>query len=129
MKINVSVGEILDRYSILDIKMSKIEDEKKLNNIRNEFDKLTPKVDSIYSNSIDVETLELLYTDLYNINITLWNVENLIRQSEVDETFGKDFIELARSVYHFNDERSQVKQEINILTNSLLIEEKSYSEY
>ena len=109
--------------------MLKIKNDTKLKNVRNEFSVLTPKVDTIYSNCSNAENLKSLYSDLHNINITLWNVEDLIRKCEVSESFGEDFIELARSVYHFNDERSQVKREINKLTNSNLIEEKSYSEY
>lgn len=129
MKIEVSNGEIIDKLTILEIKMSKIEDLEKLNNIRHEFEVLDPKVTKIYSQTRDKKTLEKLQTDLYNINLTLWNVEDQIREHERNEIFNSDFIELARSVYHLNDERSHIKKMINYVTGSQLIEEKSYQEY
>lgn len=128
MKIKVSNGELIDKLTILEIKMSKITDLDKLNNIRNEWELLSPKVDKVYS-SVAVEGLADLQQDLYNVNLTLWNIEDQIRECERNESFGEDFIELARSVYYQNDERSQIKKEINILTCSSIVEEKSYEVY
>jgi hypothetical protein len=130
MKIEVSDGEIFDKYTILEIKLDKIKDEAKLANIRKEYDSLTPVIEQIYlkSNSVH-EQLEFLHTDLRNVNITLWNIEDYIRDCERAESFGADFIELARSVYYTNDDRADVKKQINTLTGSDLVEEKSYQEY
>ena len=131
MKIEVSNGEILDKYTILNIKMQNLHsvDDVKATNVRIEYETLTPKVDNIFANCKDKETLEKLYTDLHNINQTLWNIEDQIRDCERDENFGTDFIELARSVYFINDERSVVKKEMNLITGSELVEEKAYKEY
>lgn len=131
MKIEVSNGEILDKYTILDIKMRNLHgvDDVKATNVRKEFDTLTPKVDKIFKNCKDPEGLENLYTDLFNINKTLWNIEDQIRDCERDQNFGDEFVELARSVYFTNDERSIVKKKINTITGSRLIEEKAYKEY
>lgn len=132
MKIEVSNGEILDKYSILEIKMEKIADEKKRSNIIEEYKHLTPCIEDIYKEANlkgSLNKLESLYTDLLNINKTLWNIEDQIRECERDESFGSDFIELARSVYYTNDDRASVKKDINILTSSLLVEEKSYEDY
>jgi len=127
MKIEVSNGEILDKYSILEIKLQEIKDEAKLANVQNEYDSLTQAVESIKSlNPLSVATL---YKDLLNINKTLWNVEDLIRDCERDNNFGQDFIELARSVYYTNDERAEIKKNINLATGSDLVEEKSYQKY
>jgi len=131
MKIEVSNGEIIDRYTILEIKMHNLsgKDDTKLTNVRKEYETLTPKVDKIFASCKDKEGLENLYVDLYNINQTLWNIEDQIRDCESEEIFGSDFIELARSVYFTNDERSIVKKELNLITGSELVEEKAYKEY
>lgn len=132
MKIEVSNGEIIDKYTILTIKLDKIKDSEKLVNIKKEHDYLLEVVDSIYT-ALPTEKanaeLAFLHEDLLNVNKTLWNIEDFIRESERDETFGADFIELARSVYYTNDDRSEVKKSINILTGSLFTEEKSYEAY
>jgi len=132
MKIEVSNGEILDKYSILEIKLENISDEAKRVNIINEYTELTPNITEIFSNADNagnLTELENLYQDLLNINKTLWNIEDQIRECERDETFGSDFIELARSVYYTNDDRADAKKAINVLTGSLLVEEKSYEDY
>lgn len=132
MKIEVSNGEILDKYSILEIKLQKITEESKRENIIKEYTELTPNITDIFASadsSGNLTKLEELYNDLLNINKTLWNIEDLIRGCEREESFGADFIELARSVYYTNDDRSDVKKEINLLTGSLLVEEKSYEDY
>ncbi|TVZ55955.1 hypothetical protein OD91_1229 [Lutibacter sp. Hel_I_33_5] len=129
MKIEVSNGEIIDKYTILEIKLSKIKDSKKLKNIQNEFDVLTPDVESIYSEVEDQNQLKKLHTDLLEINKKLWKIEDDIRECERANDFSKKFIELARAVYFINDDRSDVKKEINLFTGSDLVEEKSYEDY
>ena len=129
MKIEVSNGEILDKYSILEIKLQEIRDEAKLANVRNEYESLTPAVQEIYNSVESAGALSTLYKDLLNVNKTLWNIEDQIRDCERDKNFGQDFIELARSVYYTNDDRADVKKKINTLTGSTLVEEKSYQEY
>lgn len=132
MKIEVSNGEILDKYSILEIKLEKIKDEAKRKNILKEYTELTPNITDIFADADakgSLLDLEGLYKDLLNINKTLWNIEDLIRECERDESFGEDFIELARSVYYTNDDRAETKKLINTLTGSLLVEEKSYEDY
>ena len=132
MKIEVSNGEIIDKYTILEIKLENIADENKRTNIVNEYRALTPNITDIFANADrngDLNTLEVLYKSLLNINKTLWNIEDIIRDHEREERFDSDFIELARSVYYTNDERAEVKKQINQLTGSTLVEEKSYQEY
>ena len=132
MKIEVSNGEIIDKYSILEIKLENITDEGKRANVINEYEALTQNITVIFAdadNNGNLTELENLYTDLLNVNKTLWNIEDMIRDCEREESFGSDFVELARSVYYTNDDRSDVKKAINKLTGSLLVEEKSYEDY
>ena len=129
MKIEVSNGEIIDKYTILEIKLQEIKDADKLANVQTEYDSLKPVVDQIYNDTHAQEVLAELKLDLLNINKTLWNIEDIIRDHEREERFDSDFIELARSVYYTNDERAEVKKQINQLTNSNLTEEKSYKNY
>jgi len=129
MKIEVSNGEIIDKFTILEIKLKEISDPEKLANIQKEYDSLKLVVDQIYNEANDYRELDVLHKDLFNVNKTLWNIEDMIRECERRESFGEDFIELARSVYYTNDDRSDVKKKINLLTGSLFVEEKSYEEY
>jgi len=129
MNIEVSNGEIIDKYTILQIKAKHITDAEKLKNVMVEKDVLEKSVMQIYNTTVQQPELERLQQDLYNINLTLWNIEDQIREHERMELFNDDFIELARSVYYTNDERSVVKKDINLLTGSKLVEEKSYEEY
>lgn len=129
MKIEVSTGEILDKLSILEIKLDHITDPSKRNNLLQEYVILAAAAEEIYDANPDREDIKILYTDLLNINKTLWNIEDQIRECERDERFGSDFIELARSVYYTNDDRADVKKQINTLTGSKLVEEKSYQDY
>jgi len=130
MKIEVSNGEIIDKFTILEIKLEQIKDAKKLANVQTEYNYLKEVVEEIYAQCGSVKSeLELLHIDLRNVNKTLWNIEDFIRDHERQENFGSDFIELARSVYYTNDDRSDVKKKINVLTGSLFVEEKSYEEY
>ena len=129
MKIEVSNGEIIDKYTILEIKRSKISDPKKLVNIQHEYDTLTPDVKSIYAGAKDESHLKKLHNDLLEVNKKLWKIEDDIRECERANDFGQTFIDLARAVYYVNDDRSDVKKEINIFTGSDLVEEKSYENY
>lgn len=129
MKIEVSNGEIIDKYTILTIKLQEIKDGAKLANVQNEYNSLTPEIEAIYAGTTDQKDLEALHIDLLNVNKTLWNIEDQIRDCEREKNFGSDFVELARSVYYTNDDRADVKKQINVLTGSDLVEEKSYQEY
>jgi len=123
MKIEVSNGEIIDKLTIIQIKLERIRDENKLKNLKKEFDELSKVTSSILNNA------DPLYKALYNVNAELWDIEDHIRELERKKDFGKEFIETARSVYFRNDRRAELKREINIKTSSGLIEEKSYGKY
>ena len=129
MKIEVSNGEILDKFTILEIKRQEIKDAAKLANVQTEYDSLVPSIEAIYNIVEDQTAIADLHKELLDVNKTLWNIEDLIRDCERDKNFGQDFIELARSVYYTNDDRADVKKRINTLTGSTLVEEKSYQEY
>ena len=122
MKIEVSIGEVIDKWTILSIKILNIKDKEKLVNINNERNYLIKMIEP-----------ELLYDplvdQLLNVNKTLWNVEDDLRLCEKDRDFSLRFIELARSVYKLNDERARIKKEINIKCGSEFVEEKSYEPY
>jgi hypothetical protein len=123
MKIEVSNGEIIDKLTILQIKLERIKDEAKLINLRREYDELIKVTNSILN--ID----DPLYKALYEVNCELWDIEDHIRDLERKKDFGDDFIRTARSVYFRNDKRAELKKEINISTSSGLTEEKSYEKY
>ncbi len=123
MKIEVSNGEIIDKLTILQIKLERIKDASKQINLRKEFNELSKVTKSIISTS------DVLYKSLYEVNCELWDIEDHIRDLERKKDFGDDFISTARAVYVTNDRRSEIKREINIKTSSGLIEEKSYEKY
>jgi peptidoglycan hydrolase CwlO-like protein len=123
MKIDVSNGEIVDKLTIIEIKLKHIKDEAKLKNLRKEYEVLDKAVSQIISKDHD------LYKELLKINQELWDIEDTIRDLERAKDFGPKFIETARAVYFTNDKRSEVKRQINELTGSDLIEEKSYQKY
>jgi len=123
MKIEVSNGEIIDKLTILQIKLERIKDKSKLANLSKEYDKLIADSSSIISTS------DPLYIALYEVNCELWDIEDLIRDLERKKDFGDEFISTARAVYIKNDKRSVLKREINIKTSSGLIDEKSYEKY
>jgi len=123
MKIEVSNGEIADKLTIIEIKLENIKDEKKLVNLRNEFNVLDEAVSKIIAKD------HTLYQELLKINKQLWDIEDRIRELEKAKDFGPEFVEVARAVYFTNDKRSEVKRQINELTGSALIEEKSYEDY
>jgi len=124
--IPISWGELFDKITILQIKLENLQDKNALKNVKNEHDELF----KIFNNNFleDDNAIRLL-ADLKNINKILWNIEDDIRDKERHKTFDEEFIELARSVYITNDERSRIKRNINNTFGSQFIEEKSYSDY
>ena len=128
MKIEVSNGELLDKLSILELKMVNITDTNKLVNIKKEFDELLPLAEELFESN-GSELLQNYYLELASINGKLWDIEDDIRECEKNQEFRNKFVELARAVYITNDKRCKVKKEINILTKSGFVEEKSYKDY
>lgn len=126
IKIDVSVGEIMDKLTILEIKAEHIQDQAKLANVRKERDSLLPAIDRP---AYQTDEIKQLMAELKDINLKLWNIEDAIRLKEVEKTFDDEFIELARSVYFTNDKRADVKKQINLAAGSELVEEKSYQDY
>ena len=127
MQVEISNGELLDKISILELKILRIEDEEKLINVMTEFDVLNPLVIELFE-KYDSQ-LQNHYLELAKINGELWDIEDWIRDCEREKRFDKEFVELARSVYITNDKRCEVKKIINIMTSSGLVEEKSYKKY
>ena len=127
MKVEVSNGELLDKLTILELKLSNISDVKKLTNIRKEHDELNPLAGQLFDSY--GEKLKDLYKQLAEINSELWTIEDDIRECERNKDFGSDFVSLARAVYFTNDKRSEIKKSINLLTGSGFVEEKSYKDY
>ena len=126
MKIEVSNGEILDKVSILEIKLERITDAQKLSNIKNEWDALQNAVKIIAGLANPKEEFHQAVKALRATNEALWDVEDALRLNEKTKDFGDAFIALAREVYVLNDQRAALKSSINILTGSNLREEKSY---
>jgi hypothetical protein len=125
MKVEISNGELLDKFSILEIKMGNIKDPFKLSNIEREYKELYNDCTDLLRDS----SINSLYSQLKSINQDLWKVEDDIRDLERKKDFGEEFISLARKVYFTNDERARVKKEINLESGSQLVEEKSYQDY
>jgi hypothetical protein len=127
MKIEVSNGEILDKITILVIKSKMIADPIKLKNINNELDELKPFLDVVgYESNVTVNSL---VKELQSINEKLWVIEDKLRDKEKSKEFDDEFIQLARGVYFTNDERARIKKNLNEVTNSKFVEEKSYQKY
>jgi hypothetical protein len=122
MKIEVSFGEILDKVSILAIKLNYIKDPEKLINIAHEFQSLT----ALISPSTFIDPL---YNELCSVNQELWHIEDDIREKERIGEFDGEFIRIARNVYITNDKRAEIKRLINIKYGSEFVEEKSYNPY
>lgn len=119
----VSIGELLDKISILQIKSERISDESKLRNVENELSALS----AVASNTVKLDVvLQGLLDDLKAVNVALWDVEDDLRAMEARGVFDAAFVEAARSVYKHNDKRAALKRAINDLTGSKLVEEKSY---
>ena len=127
MKVEVSNGELLDKLSILELKLKNIKDDKKLINIKNEHGGLSPLCNNLFDNYGN--ELRSFYAKLSEINAELWKIEDDIRECERNKDFGDEFVRLARAVYFTNDKRSDVKKSINLLTESGFVEEKSYEDY
>tara|TARA_B100000214_G_C23568022_1_gene445998 strand:- start:142 stop:522 length:381 start_codon:yes stop_codon:yes gene_type:complete len=126
MQVEISIGELFDKLTILEIKIDKINDPTKLENVTKEWNALNEKsmdILSIFADSVLFKKID----QLKNVNEELWWVEDSIRENEKKQIFDKEFVELARAVYKLNDERSEIKRQINLLTKSNIIEEKSYS--
>ena len=126
VSVNVAPGELIDKITILEIKLERIEDETKLANVRLEYDTLNAARDEAIPKS---EELDQLSAELKKINEALWEIEDDIRDWERAKDFGDGFIKLARAVYVTNDKRMAVKRQINDLLGSALVEEKSYAAY
>ena len=126
----VSVGEIFDKLSILQIKEQKITDPIKLSNVKTEIKELNKSIiDLDINEKSSQDVLDALKTELYETNFKLWDIEDALRKLESQKKFERDFISLARQVYITNDKRAEIKKEINRLTDSDIVEEKHYSEY
>lgn len=126
IKIQISPGELIDKFTILDIKLNRIKEKGKNQNIRKEHKILKKQIEKNLPKS---KRLGALISKLKTINKTLWDIEDQIRVCERKQDFEKKFIKLARSVYQKNDLRSSYKREINKLLGSEIIEEKSYESY
>ena len=124
--VEVSVGELLDKISILEIKQDKIKDPEKLNFINNEHSILKNQFEN---NIKSDEKLEKLFQDLKDINAKLWVIEDDKRDCEKNKDFGEKFIKLSRDVHFFNDDRAKIKLEINNHTGSTIKEIKEYTSY
>jgi len=119
----ISIGELVDKITILEIKKIKLQNSK-LKNVLKELSFLRKLMEKH-----QIEITDDLFTQLKEINLTLWNIEDQIRIKEKNKEFDNIFIELARSVYFKNDKRAEIKKRINQLSNSEITEEKSYAEY
>tara|TARA_Y100001936_G_C16086951_1_gene682491 strand:+ start:2346 stop:2732 length:387 start_codon:yes stop_codon:yes gene_type:complete len=126
IEIPVSYGELVDKLTILEIKLEMISEKSKINQVTNEYRYLSSIFDKIKS---EQKTVLPYYEELLAINKKLWNIEDSIRRLEKQKKFNSEFIELARKVYYTNDERFEIKSKINALFNSNIKEQKSYENY
>ena len=124
--IEVSVGELLDKISILEIKQEKIKDPEKLRFIKDEYSILKNQFKNIVKLS---DKLDELYKSLKEVNLKLWVIEDNKRLCEKEKKFDEKFIKLSREVHFLNDDRAKIKLEINNLTNSKIKEIKEYTDY
>ena len=123
----ISVGELFDKITILNIKTKKISDNDKLRNIHTELKTLNDQSKKITVS--DAQALNDLVFKLQQINEDLWDIENFKRECEAKKDFGENFIKLSRDVHFKNDKRAILKKEINLISNSQIVEEKEYSKY
>ena len=124
----ISIGELIDKITILQIKMKMIKDTDKLKNVSEELTQLTQVfADNIGDNLNEDDGLTELKDHLYDVNQALWHIEDFKRACERDQKFGEEFVQAARQVYLKNDLRANIKREINRLTGSTIVEEKSHS--
>jgi hypothetical protein len=126
IKVEIAPGELVDKITILEIKLERISDPEKLKNIRVEYDLLKQVSKAEMAPS---ERLVVLTQQLKEINGRLWAIEDDIRNLERVNSFGFEFVALARSIYRANDERAAIKRLINELFKSAIVEEKSYAKY
>ena len=126
LQVPVSVGEVLDKITILQIKLAHISDATKQANIQNELDALLPLV---AGDAFTTDQIQGLMAELKSVNEALWDIEDDIREKEAAKSFDDEFIRLARAVYVTNDKRAKIKKQINLATGSALVEEKSYESY
>jgi uncharacterized protein YukE len=126
LQVPVSVGEVLDKITILQIKLAHISDATKRANIQNELDALLPLV---AGDAFATDQMQGLMAELKSVNEALWDIEDDIREKEAAKSFDDEFIRLARAVYVTNDKRAEIKKQINLATGSALVEEKSYESY
>lgn len=122
----ISAGELIDKITILRIKLEKLADAAKLDNVRHELAQLT---DVRSQSKLDADGLAPCEYRLLQINRELWQVEDELREREHARDFGAGFVDLARRVYTLNDQRSAMKKKINEMTGSSIVEEKSYATY
>lgn len=127
IKINTSVGELLDKISILKIKEQKINDEKKLFNITKELNLLSSIAEKFIEK--DEKSYKKFMDELFEVNLQLWETEDSIRILENKKNFNDEFIQLARNVYYSNDKRFEIKSKINNFYGSEIVEEKDYEDY
>lgn len=120
--IEIGIGELMDRYTILKIKMSEIKDPQKLSNVQKEYEYLSEHILKLE----EKDGIQELVNELFEINEELWDIEDELRQMEASQIFDEEFVETARMVYKMNDQRAAVKKKINLLYNSAFVEEKSY---
>lgn len=125
ISIPVSIGEMIDKLSILQVKKTKVKDEKKLEFINNEFE-LLYNFSLEYLNDSEIESI---YHQLVDVNSSLWDIEDKLRVLESETKFDEEFVKLARNVYFTNDERFRLKNEINLISNSEIREIKDYVKY
>ena len=126
LKVEVSVGELLDKITILEIKSERIDDPAKLVNVRRELELLR---DTWNASPLAATDVAAAVTGLKTVNEELWEIEDDIRRHEAAADFGESFVKLARSVYHANDRRAALKKDLNLKCGSTLVEEKSYVDY
>ncbi len=122
----ISPGELIDKITILEIKSERIQDAAKLHNVRTELALLT---DTWKASPFSATDISADWNGLREVNAKLWDIEDDIREKERAGDFGPGFIELARAVYFTNDVRAAIKRRINTALGSVLVEEKSYSDY
>ena len=124
--VEVSVGELLDKISILEIKLNKINDNEKLKFIKDEYNILKKEFDKNVNKD---KKIDGLFKSLKNINLKLWVIEDDKRMCEKNSDFGENFIKLSRDIHFLNDERAKLKLEINNISGSKLKEIKEYTQY
>ncbi len=126
VNVALSVGELIDKITILKLKIKFIKNKEQLKNINNELDILKPL---LKENKLETDEINQLTNQLYEINLKLWKIEDDLRDKERKSEFDDEFIALARSVYFTNDNRAEIKKKINLSSGSTLLEEKSYAKY